>query len=270
MKNYSNVVMEHYSKVAQEDGDSPSSTMKDSYIRDRETEAILSIVKMYSDSHKNQISIVDVGCGNGYTLSEIAQKYPGNKFVGIEKNEELRRIAYDRFERPDEHVYAGDILADLAEKFGGFDVVLSQRVIINLLDETDQRVAIRNLRNLVKENGILILLECFESGLKNLNEARAEYGLSEMRPSFHNMYLRESILDEELTGCERESGPSIPQENFLSSHYYITRVLHDLSLQGKPFIRNSHFVRFLSDAVPKTIGNYSPIKLYVYRRLADE
>ena len=43
---------------------------------------------------------------------------------------------------------------------------------------------------------------------------------------------------------------SIP-ENFLSAHYYITRVLHSMLIKDKPLKRNSEFVNFFTNALDK-------------------
>lgn len=264
--NYSDIVMEHYNKVAKEDGDSPLSTMKDAYTRKTETDAILDIINFKTNKCSRRcMRIADVGCGNGYTLSKIKEKYPQYKCMGIEKNDALRKIAEERLKPLGVDVESGDILEPMLDMFGKFDVVISQRVIINVLDKVDQKKAMENIKELVDENGILILMECFESGLSNLNSAREEYGFSKINPSYHNLYLTEELVKEELPEFELVVD-GLPPHNFLSTHYYITRVLHDLTLQGKPFSRNSHFVSFLSEAIPGDIGDYSPIKLYVYRK----
>lgn len=73
-----NDVMTHYRKIAAAQGLSPSSTMADETIREMETDAILSII-----DHPRSL-ILDVGCGNGYTLSVLRQKYPDVLLVGMD------------------------------------------------------------------------------------------------------------------------------------------------------------------------------------------
>jgi hypothetical protein len=55
--------------------------------------------------------------------------------------------------------------------------------------------------------------------------------------------------------------------NELSTHYFVSRVLHDLALSGRPFVRNSNFVRFMSAALPMGIGDYSPLRIYALQKL---
>ncbi len=90
------------------------------------------------------------------------------------------------------------------------------------------------------------MMECFEESLNNLNEARAEFGFPPIQPSFHNMYLTEDMLLTEADGFIRYREDGVEEENFLSSHYYVGRVLHDIALNGRPFVRNSHFLSFIT------------------------
>lgn len=267
MRDYEKIVMEHYDQVAHEDGDSALSTMKDKYVREQETRAIKSAIAVYSsESNKKSVSIIDVGCGNGYTLSEIRNNSNEVILEGLEKNDSLREIAKKRLEGI-ATVRGGDILNPMAETIGKKDVVISQRVIINLLDKDDQRKAIRNICELVSVGGIFIMMECFEEALRNLNEARTEFGFANIKPSFHNMYLTEDMLPNEKDGFVRYKSDGIAEENFLSSHYYVGRVLHDIVLQGRPFERNSHFLNFMTKCIPEGVGDYSPIRFYVFKRI---
>lgn len=267
MRDYEKIVMEHYNQVAAEDGDSALSAMKDQYVRSKETEAIIDAIQTYTnDLNREDIDILDVGCGNGYTLSEIRKRSDIYKLEGLEKNDSLRAIATDRFKDTEINIYKGDILDNLVEQIGYKDVVISQRVVINLLNRQDQEKAIKNLSNLVKVGGMLIMLECMNSSLAKLNEGRAEFGFSPIKPSFHNLYLEEDMLPDTNDRFERYCVDRIKPENFLSSHYYVGRVLHDIVLSGRPFVRNSHFLDFMTQSIPEGIGDYSPIKFYVFKR----
>ncbi len=267
MKDYEKIVMDHYDQVATEDGDSSLSTMKDQYVRDKETEAIIKAICAYTNEvGRKDVSIMDVGCGNGYTLSEIRKQSDEYIIEGLEKNDLLRNIAQKRFKDTGVNIYKGDILDNLAEQAGYKDVVISQRVVINLLDRADQEKAIDNICGLVNRGGILIMIECMNSPLENLNAARAEFGFSPIKESFHNQYLDETMLPDERNGFKRYVADGIMAENYLSSHYYVGRVLHDIILSGRPFMRNSHFLDFMRKSVPEGIGDYSPIKFYVFKK----
>lgn len=266
---YEKEVMEHYNQVAAAEKSSSLSTMKDKYIRDVETEAIISAVRLYMQkTGSEKLDILDVGCGNGYTLSALKLQFPKCCFWGLEKNDALREIAIERFAEDDSiRIVQGDILSQISQQVEVLpDVVISQRVIINLLDVDDQVKALNNLITSLKPNGIFVMWECFEEALISLNEARAEFLLPALPVAGHNLYLQgeiTSMVDAKL----KKWREGIACENTLSTHYYISRVLHDVALNGKPYMRNSHFGRFFSEALPKGIGDYSPLKFMVFEKL---
>jgi len=269
MKQYEKTVMDHYTEVALNEKASETSTMKDLYVRNKETQSIINVISNMKKSKKfnnKKMTIMDVGCGNGYTLSELKKIWPQDMFIGIEKNDDLRKIADERFSQQGIKVIAGDVRYLDKACTTVPDVIISQRVIINLLDNEDQYIALQQLKRKVADEGIVILIECFNEPLRILNQARAEFDLKEITPSFHNLYLDEDsfqkIFEDEFCPYH-EAGIN---SNFLSGHYYVSRVLHDVMLQGKPFVRNSHFVKVMSEIIPDEVGDYSPIKMYVFQR----
>jgi len=175
-KEYDKDIDNHYLSVAKEDGMSSTSTMADQKTREIETTAIIDFVSQAVNKSNEVLTIADVGCGNGYSLEVLAKQFPEQKFIGVEKNDGLRDLAVKRFEGNDQvDVIEGDI-RDI-----GFikevDVLLCQRVIINLLDEKDQANALQNIVDGVKQGGELLFIECFQSSLDLLNEAREEFDL---------------------------------------------------------------------------------------------
>ncbi|EPJ46634.1 MAG: hypothetical protein OFPII_18920 [Osedax symbiont Rs1] len=273
-QNYDSIIADHYKKVAQLEGDNLTSTMTDIHIREKETEAIVNFIDdVIKQSAKiNQtLKAIDAGCGNGYTLKIISELFPNIEFTGIEKSQELREIAIKRFENTTNvSIISGDI-RDLNFSNGLIaDIFICQRVLINLLDVEDQKLALSNINKSVvntKENGrcgYLLFIESFSSPLKILNEAREEFDLAEMKPAHHNLYLEDDFFEiNQLTpySMDNKTFPS----NFLSTHYYITRVLHPHLTRDKQVKRNSHFVSFFSQALKRNSGNYSPLQLKTFK-----
>src|SRR5262245_38781008 len=90
---YDDSIRKHYDRIADEHGLSPQSTMADDITRRIETNAILSFVS----SSVSKGPVADVGCGNGYTLSRLAESFPHLNLVGFEPNGALRNLAKSRF-----------------------------------------------------------------------------------------------------------------------------------------------------------------------------
>jgi len=261
---YDSAIKQHYDNVAKNDKDSATSTMADLYIREKETALIIKQINKYIEQKNGKLSIVDVGCGNGYTLSKLSETFPDFDFEGVEFNDSLRAIAKERFLQKTTKISAGDIRLPESLPQKKFDVLICQRVIINLLNPEDQKNALNNLLELVKPNGLLIFIECFKSELINLNSARSEFGLDILPYAHHNLYL-----DDDFFTRSELNEFSFSEQNSFSTHYFVSRVLHPSFLKATAgdFLRNSHFVSFFSQALPDSIGNYSPLKLLAFKKV---
>jgi len=284
---YDDTIGRHYDKVAEECGLSPQCTMADEIIRNKETTVILEFVESAASefaadvapSHDAAVSagrpraltVLDVGCGNGYTLKTVATELAACSYIGIEYNDKLRELAKQQVDGlANVSVLPGDIRVresiDLAD--GCVDILVCQRVLINLLSDADAKLALDNIVSLVRPNGRLLFIESFLAGLANLNEARAEFGLEPIGPAHHNRYLEEDFFSH--PGLQPCADNRRVAKNALSTHYYVTRVLHSALCKGmqSEFTRNSHFVKFLSSALPDGIGDYAPLQFRFFVKSA--
>ncbi len=261
--NYDDVILKHYEAEARERGLDSSSTMLDATTRQRETEWILRFVKQALDVHP-YAQLCDVGCGNGFTLGAIHEQFPKLGLHGFEFTPQLLELAKQRFPDPAIALIVKGDVRTLAAEDAQFDVLICQRVLINLLNPEDQSRALRELVRVLKPGGLLASIEAFDSPLSSLNAARQEFGFEAIPPAHHNLYLRDDFFAAErsLTPIWQDALPS----NFMSSHFFVARVLHPLALGQNPFVRNSHFVRFLSSAIQEPIGDYAPIKGFAFRK----
>lgn len=277
------IIRGHYDGQAKELGLEPTSTMLDLTVRRRETELISRFCGLVIDSILRQgnanaeIAVCDVGCGNGYTLLALSEQYLDVKFQGFEFTPSLRELAESRFRCVNNVMVShGDVRAiDCAD--GMFDIVLCQRVLINLLNPVDQLAGLAELARITRPGGHLLSIEAFQGPLACLNEARAEFDLPPLGAASHNQYLPSDFYSAEpclvpLTGPMLDLGLPLDflPSNFLSSHYFVSRLLHPLALgPTKQFTRNSHFVLFLTEAFNQPIGDYAPIKAYAFRRVVQ-
>lgn len=276
-KNYDDLIAEHYRNVAEQEGSKSTSTMTDIITREKETRAIVdfvgdSLIHRKVENNQQSAVIMDVGCGNGYTLEVLTRQYPKEKFIGVEKTKELRELAISRFENEERVLIMEGDIRDSNFATGNIpDILICQRVLINVLDENDQKEALRNIVHAVKKpnalqsGGTLLFLESFSSSLTKLNEAREEFNLPAIKPAHHNLYLQDDFFKIPELKVFVTDGCILPP-NFLSSHYYVTRVLHPIFIKDKLVKRNSEFVNFFTHALQENVGDYSPLKLYVFER----
>ena len=68
-KSYDKIINQHYHDVARKYKTSKLSTMNDEYVRNQETNFVFNIL----EKNRKNLKILDVGCGNGYTLFQISK-----------------------------------------------------------------------------------------------------------------------------------------------------------------------------------------------------
>ena len=265
------MVQAHYQSVAEKYGASPQSTMEDEVVREKEIGQILNFVGALENLPDNQpLRILDLGCGNGYTLSALSNAHPANRYYGTDFSESLLAIAIARevagceFRQADARAlpFEGDF----------FDAVYTERCLINILDWEQQRRALQEIARVLKPGGAYLMIESFTDGLVNNNRARQECGLEEIKAAYHNKYFEKDLWLKAITDWFTVVSPGesngkrpfeVPEFNFLSSHYFIARVLHPLVSRGTA-VKNTEFVKFFSFLPP--VGNYSPIQVFLLRK----
>jgi len=264
----------YYEDQVERFGLSPESTLADQVIRAKEIEALLATVAAIAAALGRQPRILEVGCGNG-TLLERLRDAGYTDVVGTDYLEEFIALASSR-KLPFE-IRQADV-RKLPFGAGEFDVVLSERVVINLKDPAHQREALREIRRVLRPGGHAVLIEAFEDGWQNLNEARGELGLAPIPIPRQNRWFKEGELDAfakgAFVGVAEIAGRPLPARNFLSTHYFVARVVHALLLElrealpdgFKGPVRNTHFVRMLGSTLPVT-GNYAPLQYVCLRAL---
>lgn len=270
MSAYEEEVLQHYREQALNHQLRDSSTMPDEIVRDRELASIRSYLSIMVCDNANA-NLLDIGCGNGHLLSVLRYDYPGLHLWGIDFCKEMVDLASSR-KLPDAIIAHGDA-RNLAFEMETFDFVVSERVIINLLDVDDQRRAFAEVFRVLKPGGYFICIEAFATPLANINKARRELCLPSIEQPGYNRWFTDddfaSFLNEgfEIWEPSRfgERGKALPEPNCLSTHYFVSRVVHDSIRQPGGTVRNTRFVEFFSEVLPP-YGDYAPVKVYLLRR----
>lgn len=142
-------IKKHYKEQANKYSISKQMSMKDINTRDTEVEEIikyLRILKTYYNSPK----ILEIGCGNGYTAEKINEKL-NLGLTSIDFSEDLIRIAKSRkFDGVEFMV--GDVL-NLQFHDETFDIVFTERCLINLDSLRKQQKALDEIWRVLKRGG---------------------------------------------------------------------------------------------------------------------
>lgn len=265
MRQYDEIQKSHYNKVALEKGSNSGSTMPDLLVRDAESESIVSAILAWlrhTGAAVGSVRIADLGCGNGTTLSVLSKSFPSAEVFGVEYNQELLKIAQSV---PNVEVVWGDLVDGASLPVDKFDVVVLQRVIINIQDHNHQISALENIVNLIKPGGLLVAIEAFETGLWFMNEARREFNLPSVGMPYHNLFLPDGFFQN--SDCLENIDLGVV-EHFLSTHYYLSYVVYPAlaAATDGAFNRNSVFVKMMGQMLPN-VGSFGSNRFQTFRKI---
>jgi ubiquinone/menaquinone biosynthesis C-methylase UbiE len=201
---------------------------RDKILKELEIRAISSYVR-------DGMRVLDVGCGDGETAIALLQKFKRMHIVGMDSSSAMLAEARKRLNRVNHYVenppplreisridfVRGDV-CDLAARVGGkpFDLIYTERSIINLPTWEAQAKAISDICGLLKPGGKYVMCEHSRDGLDQCNAWRAALNLPPIKVPWHNRYLR----DEEIYGLKPIPPPN--ESNFAGLYYYHSRVLN--------------------------------------------
>ncbi|MBB1073507.1 class I SAM-dependent methyltransferase [Rhodoferax sp. 4810] len=181
-------------------------------------------IEVLSSWIKDEMELLEFGCGNGVTAIELLKR----KFVHIkgfdfsEKMIEHARLYAKNANMESRVQFAvADILDPpmLDEKF---NIVYSERMLINLPNWEMQTVAINNMAHFLKPKGYLLLCENSQQGLEEINKLRVRVGLTEIIPPWHNIYLNDNNMESlNLGDCYLTK--VVP---YSATYYFISRVVN--------------------------------------------
>jgi len=256
----------YYSHLATVHGNDPRMSMRDLYIREKENEFFVKSLQSRLQSEQTKIKILDLGCGNGYLLKVLSETFSDDQIelFGLEYSPELFNICQQ--ENINASFDHGDARNKESYEEEEFDLILSQRALINILNLKEQKQTLQNIFYWLKPNGLYVCSESFREPLHNLSMASQEMSFPELKPSKHNLYFWRQNFESSMNdfGFQKEE-PSMP-ENSLSTHFYMTRVIHRLIRPRRGKKNPKFFKQFFHQALEPTIGDFSPILFYKWKK----
>jgi SAM-dependent methyltransferase len=209
--------------------------------------------------------VLDIGCGSGRTLVELGHRAQCTG-VGIDYAEGMVRESQKAV------VEAG--LSDriqihhrrtppITEEFGLFDVVYSQRCLINYTSTELQRAAVTSAAMVLKPGGMYVMLECSIDGTERTNVLRRRLGLEPLSPPWHNLFFREEEVagwGTSLLGLERLM-------HMTSTYHFLSRVVNArLAADKGEEPQYDAAVNLMALALPRDIGEFGSSKAWIWRR----
>lgn len=210
---------------------------------------------------KPDMDVLDVGCGNGkvsYEISKIAKSVKGVDFADniIQKTKSLTNENLS---------YAHGDVTNLQFDNETFDLVLSQRVLINMKSIEHIGIAVDEIRRVLKKDGKYLMLETSNQGIKSLSEYRKKFGLSEIKVPWHNIPIDEDWLANYIN----KKFKLIDAVHF-GTYFFISRIIHPLMVMPKEPSFNAKINQValeISKVLPDFNNKMSQIVLWVLKKI---
>jgi ubiquinone/menaquinone biosynthesis C-methylase UbiE len=213
------------------------------------------------------MKVLDAGCGNGVAAIELARRFQVD-ITAIDYSPDMIRAASETAASAPlvgtVDFREGD-LTNLHNLSRDFDLIYTERVIINLSNWEAQKRAITELTGLLCAGGIYAMLENSQDGLDKINTLRQQVGLQPVAAPWHNRYLKDSELQ-----TLSIQGVTLEKVIFYSSTYYfLSRVVNAwlASREGREPDYDSP-VNELALQLP-AIGDLGQGRVWVWKRLAS-
>jgi len=248
-------ILKLYKSEAEKHGKSGTSTIQDIRTRYLEMDAIFGYLR-------DGMRVLEVGCGNGFVAEQLIRRFAveldasdfSHDMIDIAKTRETAGL------RGKVRFSQGDVRELGAVE--AYDLAFSERCIQNLASWDEQKQALANIHRALRCGGEYVMLECFWTGLNNLNAARRELGLGDIAESWHNRFF----FEDETRDYMASIGFAYVEQNcFLSGYYFGSRVLLPALLpRDKPASSKSVLNDYFCGLPPA--GDFSPMKILRFRR----
>lgn len=184
--------------------------------------------------------VLDLGCGNGYTALSLASRYDIKRIVGVDFSQTMidgaTSLMTEEFSGNTrvvpEFVCANvfDFIAGV--KPGEFDLIITERLVVNLPTPESQLRLINESLDRLSAGGRMLLVEGSAQGFSLLNQVRAKCGLSVI-PDQYQGNESSNKLDEQAIAdiaVRRNDVVLRTMPNF-SFYNLMSKVLHPLIVQ---------------------------------------
>jgi SAM-dependent methyltransferase len=268
-------IREHWDNLARKYSLDLKSTTKTPTIKQLEIHALARAIRTSFLDTSAKLTVLEVGCGNGHNIFGLWKHFASHHFTGLDYSPQMIESANnirEAYPEADMHFGVADILTLQMDSLNpvNYDVVFTDRCIINLNTWEGQQIGLRNCADRVKSGGVLIVIENFTGSYSNQNLLRESAGLVERTPDPYNRFIHEtefqSFLIDEL-GMNHEV-----TDDFGSLHDVLLYVLIPAVNKGKvdyghPIMEAvTTLLTNLPDDFQNLFGPFGQNRLYVFRK----
>jgi SAM-dependent methyltransferase len=221
--------------------------------------------------------VLEMGCGNGVNCVELAKQFPRIRFDGVDFIAEMVTAALENSRNRGVQDQVRFFVGDAAGVGGvvgletAYDVVFTDRCLINLNTVALQKQAISALASKVRLGGYLLMIENSMTSYSEQNRCRSVIGLTPRTPVAYNLFFDEAEIRPHIAAIGLEL---IDVEDFSSLHDLILYVLvpainGDVVDYDHPLVQVATTLsKELSASTTGTFGSFGQNRMFVCQRLA--
>lgn len=206
------------------------------------------------------LEVLDVGCGTGYSLRRYAKAFK-IRGVGVDYAESMVKTAAARSTTPGEDLkgtlqFHHASVLELPFPDNSFDVVVSARCLMALLDWELQKKAMIEINRVLKPGGTFVMMEGTFQGLERLNAVRERFGLSPIDGRGLNRLITLKFDEPALLEYGKSFMDHVATHRF-GMYYFISRVIHPLLVapeQPRYDAKINEIARMVAEEIPDYEG----------------
>lgn len=211
--------------------------------------------------------VLDIGCGNALSLIRLAEG-KNCTGVGIDFSEGMvnksSQFVKERGLTEKIKIYQNSV-PPIPIEYGNFDVVISNRSLINLTSVDEQRKAVQGVEKILQPGGMYLMIECSNDGAELTNSMRKTLGLGSIEPPWHNLFFNNADVE----GWQSENFKIEKLLHISSTYHFLSRVVYAkyAELKNEQLIYDS-LINKISLELPQQIGEFGPVKAWIWRKSA--
>jgi SAM-dependent methyltransferase len=270
----------HWQNWAQTYGDSLRATTKNASIKALEIDALRRGISNSQLSDKSALRILEVGCGNGFNCLSLAASFPEAQFTGVDFVPEMIAVANEKLahevaekDRARFRFLQGDVLQldQHNELAAQYDVVFTDRCLINLPSHQLQDDGLQQLCAKVRPGGLLLLIENQTNTHGNQNRLREALGMPARKAAEFNLFMDQGRL---IATVQNQGFALHSVDHFASLHDILLYVLVPFLNAGQvdydaPIVHAATelLLRAQGDT-PQGFGEFGQNPLFIFSRNA--
>jgi ubiquinone/menaquinone biosynthesis C-methylase UbiE len=146
-----------------------------------------------------RLRILDVGCGTGRALAQVARALPGHRYFGVDLSPYYLAVARERLSGVSALTLAAENAEDLPFRDGWFDVVTSV-YLFHELPRRARRKAMTEMARVLRPGGLLVI----EDSAQLAEASDLAFFLNRFAADMHEPFYRDYVRDD-LEGLVAEA-----------------------------------------------------------------